>query len=132
MRTFDSSIFNYCLLAWMFCDRTLSSKVNHVHERALRIVHKDCKNDFGSLLGQSNAISIHVRNQQLIMMEIFKAYFDLNPTFMKDTFIERSITYNLRHSNGTQLPKVRTASFGVATLPYLGNKLWNYLPHDTK
>ena len=31
------SQFNYCPLAWMFCDRTLNSKINRIHERALRI-----------------------------------------------------------------------------------------------
>ena len=51
---------------------------------------------------------------------------------MKDTFIERSINYNLRHGNDNQLPKVRTTSFRAENLAYLGNKLWKYLPHDVK
>ena len=68
----------------MFCDRTLNRKVNHVHERALRIVYKDCKNKVGSLLGQSTSMSIHVRNLQLLMKEIFKTKLDLNPPSMKD------------------------------------------------
>ena len=58
------------------CDRTLNRQVNHVHERALRFAYNDCKNDFGSLLGQSNSMSIHVRNLQLLIMEIFKTKFD--------------------------------------------------------
>ena len=116
----------------MFCDRILNRKVTHAHEKALRIVYKDCKNDFVSLLRQSNLISIHVRNLQLLMTEIFKAKFDLNPLFMKDILIERSITYNIRHGNNTQLPKVRTTSFGVKTLANLGNEVWMYLPHDIK
>ena len=116
----------------MFCDRALNRKVNHVHEMALRIAYKDCKNDLGSLLGQSNSISIRVRNLQLIMMEIFKTKFELHPPFMKDIFIERIITYNLWRGNDAQLTKALATSFGVETVPYLGNKLWKYLPHETK
>ena len=78
------------------------------------------------------SVSIHVRNLQLLMTEIFEAKFDLNPPFTKDIFMERGITYNLRHGNDAQLPKVRTTSFEEETLAYLGNKLWQFLPHDIK
>ena len=84
MRVFVLSQFNYCPLVRMFCDRTFNRKVNRVHERALRIVHKDYKKDFGPPLGPCNSMSIHIRNLQLLMTEIFKAKFDLNPRFMKD------------------------------------------------
>ena len=66
------------------------------------------------------------------MTEIFKTKFDLNPPFMKDIFMERGITYNLRHGNDAQLPKVRTTSFGVETLAYLENNLWQFLLRDIK
>ena len=102
----------------MLHDRTLNHKINHAHKRAMGIAYKDCKNDFGSLLGQSNSVSIHTRNLQLLMTEIFKTKFDLNPPFMKDFFTERG------NGNDAQLPKARTSTFGVQALAYLGNKLW--------
>ena len=37
MKAFILSQFNYCPLVWMFCDRTLNSRINRIHERALRI-----------------------------------------------------------------------------------------------
>ena len=132
MRAFVLSQFNYCLLVWMFCDRTLKCKVNHVHKSALNIVHKNCKKDFGSIPGQSNVISIHVRNLQLLMTEIFKRKCDLNPPFIKDIFLERNITYSLRHDNDTQLPKAWTMSFTVEPLAYCGSKLCKYLAYDIK
>ena len=100
-RAFVLSQFNYCPFVWMFCDRTLNCKVNHVHERALHISYKDCNNDFGSLLGQSNSIFLHIGNLQLLMTEIFRAKLDLKPPFMKDIYIELGITYNLKHGNDT-------------------------------
>ena len=41
MKTFIVSQFNYCPLTWMFHSRQLNSKINKLHERALRIVHKN-------------------------------------------------------------------------------------------
>ena len=92
------SHFSYCPLVWMFYDRTTNHRINHVHEGALRIVYKDHRNDFGYLLEQSNSVPIHVRNLQLLMMEIFKTKSYLNPPFMKDIFQERNVNYNLKAS----------------------------------
>ena len=41
MKTFIESQFNYCPLIWMFHSRQLNSKINKLHERALRIVYKN-------------------------------------------------------------------------------------------
>ena len=35
MQAFVLSHFSYCPLVWMFYDRTLSHRINHIHERAL-------------------------------------------------------------------------------------------------
>ena len=51
---------------------------------------------------------------------------------MKDIFIERNISYNLRRGNDAQIPKVRTMSFGIDSIAYLGNKLWQLLPLEIK
>ena len=103
MKTYVLSHFSYCLLVWMFCDRALNHRINNVHERALRIAYKDNKSDFGFLLEQNNSVTIHVRNLQLLMTKIFKTKRDLNPPFMKDIFMKRSISYNLRHGSDAQL-----------------------------
>ena len=127
MRAFVISHFSYCPLVWMFYDRTMNNRINHVHERALRIAYKDHRNDFGYLLEQSNSVPIHVRNLQLLMTEIFKTKSHLNPPFTKDIFQERNMNYNLRHGNDAQVPKVRTTSFGIETIAYLGSRLYgNY------
>ena len=68
----------------MFYDRTLNHRINHIHERALRIAYKDYENDFGFLLEQSKSVPIHVRNLQLLMTEIYKTKCGLNPPFMKE------------------------------------------------
>ena len=94
MRAFVLSHFSYCPLVGMFYDRTLNHRINHVHKRALRIAYKDHGNDFGSLLEQTNSVSIHVKNLQLLMTEIYKKKSDLKPPFMKNNFKERGIRSN--------------------------------------
>ena len=75
---------------------------------------------------------IHVRNLQLLMTEIYKTKCGLNPPFMKEIFMQRNIGYSLRHGDDAQLPKVRTTSFGVESIAYLGNKLCQILPQEIK
>ena len=42
MKSFSEAQFGYCPLVWMFQDRVLNRKINHLHERSLRTVYKDC------------------------------------------------------------------------------------------
>ena len=72
MKAFVLSHFSYCPLLWMFYDRALNNRINHIHERALRIAYKDYENDFGFLLEQSISVPIHARNLQLLITEIYK------------------------------------------------------------
>ena len=56
----------------MFRSRNLNERINHVHERALRIVYKDFKLSFQKLLTEDNSLNIHHRNLQKLVTEIFK------------------------------------------------------------
>ena len=46
MNSFFTSPFNYCPLAWMCHNRIINNKINHLHERCLRIVYNDNKSSF--------------------------------------------------------------------------------------
>ena len=83
----------------MFYDRTSNHRINPIHERALRFAYKDYQTGFGSLLEQRNLESIHVKNLQLLMTEIYKTRSDLSPPFMKDIFVDRNTGYDLRRGN---------------------------------
>ena len=56
----------------MFCDRTLDSKINRIHEKALRIVSQNKASDFKTLLVEANSMSIQQRDLQLLMIEVYK------------------------------------------------------------
>ena len=98
MRAFVTSQFQYCPLVWMFHSRKMNNKINRLHERALRIAYKDFCSSFATLLEKDRSVTIHEKNLQLLMTEMFKTINNLNPIFMKEIFPQRSAAYNLIHS----------------------------------
>ena len=129
MQAFVSSHFSYCRpLVWMFYDRTLNHRINHIHERALRFAHKNHQTDFESLLEQRNLVSFQVKNLKLQMTENYKTKSGLSPPFVKDIFAKRNTGYNLTHGNDSRIPKVHTTTHGIETISFLGNRLWSTLP----
>ena len=85
------SQFSYCPLVWMFCSRTSNNIINSIHERALRIILEDYSTNFSNLLQRNNDLSIHHRNIQCLMIEIFKIKNNLAPPIMTTMFTEREI-----------------------------------------
>ena len=132
MTSFVMSHFSYCPLVWMFHDRKSNNKINKIHERALRIIHKDSTSNFEELLIKSNSVSVHQRNLQLLLTEIYKTVNNLNPSFMADVFVTKDVPYNLRGSNNLALPKARTNLYGLDTIRFVGQKLWQALPREIK
>ena len=41
MKSFIESQFGYCPLTWMFCGRKTNTRINHVHERAVKRVYRN-------------------------------------------------------------------------------------------
>ena len=64
MEAFIESQFGCYPLIWMFHSRGGSNKINHLHGRSLRIVHKDNISSFEDLLTEDRSFTIHQRNIQ--------------------------------------------------------------------
>ena len=75
----------------MFYRRKLSERINHIHERALRIVYKNFKSSFQELLFEDNSLNIHHRNVQKLVTEIVKVKNGLSPELMNDV-LEYGVT----------------------------------------
>ena len=120
------------MIIWMFRDRKSNNKINTIHERALRIIHKDSTSNFEELLIKSNSVSVHQRNLQLLLTEIYKTVNNLNPSFMAEVFVTKDVPYNLRGSNNLALPRARTNLYGIDTIRFVGQQLWQTLPREIK
>ena len=70
MKTFIESQFVYWPLIWMFCQRYSNTRINNLHERALRIVYNDNELTFEDLLKKDNSVSIHHTNIRLLGIEL--------------------------------------------------------------
>ena len=122
MKAFIQSQFNYCSLVPIVCDKTLNNEINYIHERALWITYKDMRSDFNTMLLGDNAVPIHIRNLQLLMTEVYKSKWELNPTFMKEIFVEKHSTYWSRSCHNLPLPQVCTTCYGLETISLLGRR----------
>ena len=52
--------------------RGLNNRINNLYERALRIAYQDKKSDVETLLKNDKSVTIHVRNLQYLVTEIYK------------------------------------------------------------
>ena len=147
MKTFFESLFSYCPLIWMFCDRTLNAKINRLHERALRIAYNDYISSFEDLLVKDGSVTIHEKNLRSLVTEMFKIKNKLSPPFICDLVKESNIKYQTRshysitENEGQQnidkkhvltVPKVYKVKTGTESFSNVGPILWNSLPEDVK
>ena len=133
MKAFSTSEFDYCPLVWMFHSRKLNSRVNKLHERALRIVYQDYASSFTELLEKDNSTTIHNRNIQLLATELFKVKNGLSPPFMNKIFVENAQHYyDLRKKAEFKRTNVKTVYNGTETLTFLGPRIWEIVPDYIK
>ena len=70
----------------MFCAHKMNNKINHIHQRALRLVYEDYITLFEEFLFKDKPVSIHFRNIRNVAIEMFKVKNDLCPDFIKKLF----------------------------------------------
>ena len=90
------SQFNYCPSIWMFCGKAANNELNRTHKRALRILFNDYISTFNELLHRGNEYTIHQKNLQKLMLEVYNSLTQQNPSFLCDMFHEKDNNYDLR------------------------------------
>ena len=133
MKTFVESQFSHCLLIWMFCSRKMNRKINHIHERALRLVYNDYSSTFAELLRKDKSVCIHHRNIHQLAIEMYKVKYDMSPPFMKEIFNYTGEGRKSRFGDKFQRPNVNKVNKGGKSLRSFGPILWNtMLPEKLK
>ena len=82
MSSYVTSHFNYCPLVWVIHNRKLNKKINKIYERASRIAYSDHKTNFWELLKIDKSVTIHQKNLQYLLIEIYKVKKGISPKIM--------------------------------------------------
>ena len=127
------SQFNYCPLVWIFHTKELNNPINSLHEKALRLMYQNRNLSFDELLKLDKLVSIHYRNLQYLLAEIYKVKMGLSPPIMNDILtLEGNASYNLRFGVTVTRRNIRTNKFGFETITTIGAVLWRNIPNDIK
>ena len=81
----------------MFHSRKLNARINRHHERALRVA--DFESFIQEVLRKDSTTSLHQRNMQKLMTEIFKVKTGIVPQLMKSVFEFADVPNNLRNQS---------------------------------
>ena len=95
MKAFIESQFSYSPLVWMFCGRSSNNRINHLHERTLRVVYDNEYLSLEELIKKDNSVSIHHRNIHILATELYKIVNGYSSKIMSEIFIVRDLNYNL-------------------------------------
>ena len=111
---------------------TINNKINHLHERCLRVIYNDKISSFKELLERDGSVPIHNRNLQILATGMFKVYNNIAPPIFTEIFDKRNPNYQLRHTSHFSIPPVRSVYNGTESLSFLGPKIWDIVPTELK
>ena len=86
--------------------------LNRIHKRALRIISHDFTSSYEKLLQKSKECTIHQRNLQKLMLEVYDTLAKQNPSFLWDMFQVKDNNDNLRPKNLLMLLQAKTTNYG--------------------
>ena len=107
-------------------------KMNKIHERSLRLLLKNHKDAFQDLLRSFGDISIHQRCINSLLTEVYEYIRGLSPEIMNEVFSTRANTYNTRQFNVFETHISTSNKYGLNSIPYKANQLWNFFPENLK
>ena len=80
----------------MFCSRQSTHSIRKLEERALRIINDVPKKNFQDLISRYKEYTIHQRNLQTLMLEIYKITNNIAQPVMNSLLLFRENKYNIR------------------------------------
>ena len=115
MNSFVICYFSYCPVVCMFHSRKLNACINSLHERALRVVYRDFDLSFEELQGRDSSTTLHQRNLQKLMTEIYNVKTGIAPELIKGVFEFTDVPSNLRNQSKCNRSIPCTERYGTET-----------------
>ena len=92
--------------------------IESVQKRALQALYLDYDKTMEDFLMIDGVDTIHVINTRALLIKVYKTFHSLNPSFMRNIFVPKFVTYSLRNTELLELPESNTVRYGV-----MNNKL---------
>ena len=127
MTSFTMSQFSYCPLIWMCYSRGINNEINKLHERGLRLVYSNKSSSFWELLERDNSVTIHERNIQVLLTEVFKVKSGAAPEITTEILNFKDYSYDLRKNNCLEKRIIQSCEYGSETVSNLVAKIWDIL-----
>ena len=90
------------------------------------------KKSFLTLLQNSKDITVHQRNAQILMTEVYKIFKGEAPAIMKNLFIFRENTHTIRNFQTATNKNKNTVRYGLKSIYYRTLYLWASLSEENK
>ena len=133
LNSFVESQFSFAPLVWMLCGRDINKRINEVHYKFLRMLYDDNTSTFEQILNKYNAFTVHQRNIQNLLIEMYKCKHNQGPTLLNEIF--KNANYKgptLRRNKDFLRPNVSAHKYGEKSLEDMGNVMWNLVPNEIK
>jgi len=97
---------------------------------ALRVLLNDHNSSYEELLHRNEEVTIHEKNLQKVMLELYRRMSSGNPSSLWSFFSKKVLQYSLRINKLLQLPNTRTKKYGNESLSFRGSIIWSQLPNQ--
>ena len=87
----------------MLSSKAANNEINRTHKRALRVLHKNNNLSFDKCLMKEASITIHAKNLQKLILEIFKTLKHLNRSYLWGLFNEKQVEYKFENQKSSDV-----------------------------
>ena len=105
--------------------KKIKNRVNDLREWTLRITYQDRISSFDESLKIDKSVSIHHRNLQYLLIEIYKSKNDI-------LSLDQNTSYNLRAGVIVTRRNLKRNKFGFKSVNTIGSILWGKVPSSLK
>ena len=128
MKSFVTSQSSYCPLIWMFRNRRLNNKIDSIHERALSITYQIIRQHFKNCQTTTTLFQRITETCKFRQQKCLKFYRGLSPEILRELFLSKTSSYNLRRNHTFEKRNVHSVYYGTESLSFLDPKIWDLVP----
>jgi len=126
-------VFDYCDVVWGNLNRTLTTRLQELQNRAARIITREGYDVRSTTIrGELSWDDLETTRRKHIAILLYKIVNNRSPGYLIDLFVKGNSVYSLRESGSRLiLPKYNTEFAKGSSFAFVGAKRWNSIPFNT-